>query len=75
MPLWQRYVGNTWALLQESLRGLPVEDLTTSPETLSAAMRQVAATLKSSLATIGFRYVDEEAGQGFYITRFDFPAS
>ena len=75
LPLWQRYAGNTWALLQESLRGLPVEDLTTSPETLSAAMRQVAVTLKSSLETIGFRYVDEGAGQGFYITRFDFPAS
>jgi hypothetical protein len=75
LPLWQRYAGNVWDLLQESLRALPVEDLTTSPEILSAAGLLVAGTLRSSLETIGFRYEDSaEGGTGFYISRWDFPA-
>lgn len=73
LPLWQRYGGDVWSLLQDSLRTLPVEDLTTRGEVLSAAAQLVAATLTSSLATIGFRYEDNDGGAAFYITRFDFP--
>jgi hypothetical protein len=74
LPLWQRYVGDTWSRLQGSLRTLPVENLTTSRETLHAAAQRVADTLTSSLETIGFRGEDGEEGWAFYITRFDFPA-
>lgn len=73
LPLWQRYGGNVWSLLVNSLRPLPVEDLTTSREILSAAAQLVAATLTASLDTIGFRYEETAAGAAFYITRFDFP--
>jgi hypothetical protein len=73
LPLWQRYGGNVWSLLQDSLRPLPVEDLTTSGEVLGAAAELVASTLTSSLETIGFTYEDTDAGAAFYITRFDFP--
>jgi hypothetical protein len=75
LPLWKRYVGDTWSRLQDGLDGLPVEDLTTDSEILAAAMRQVRDALRESLQTIGFRYTDEQAGPAFYITRFDFPAT
>ncbi len=75
LPLWERYVGDTWERLREILRSLPVEDLTTRPEILTAAMEGVAGTLRASLATIGFDYVDEERGSCFYINRFDFPTA
>jgi hypothetical protein len=73
VPLWQRYAGNVWSLLQDSLLTLPVEDLTTGAEALDAAAREVAATLTSSLETLGFGYEDSGAGQAFYINRWDFP--
>lgn len=74
LPLWQRYGGDVWTLFQESLRALPVEDLTTSPEILTAAAQHVAEALTSSLETIGFRGEDSDSGWAFYITRFDFPS-
>ena len=73
LPLWQRYAGDVWNLLQGSLAALPVEDLTTDPEVLNAAAKLVAASLAKSLETIGFRYEETDAGQAFYIERFDFP--
>jgi hypothetical protein len=71
MPLWQRYGGESWGFLQKTLVTLPVENLTTSPETLSAAAREVAGSLTASLEQVGFRY--EDAGPAFYINRWDFP--
>ena len=62
-----------WSLLQDSLRTLPVEDLTANREVLIAAGKRVATALTSSLETIGFRYEDIPAETVFYITRFDFP--
>lgn len=74
LHLWQRYARDAWASLQASLRTLPVENLTTSREILSAAGQQVAATLRSSLETIGFRYEETSSGgRAFYSTRLDFP--
>lgn len=73
LPLWQRYGGDVWNLLQDSLPALPVEDLTTDPEVLNAAAKLVAASLTKSLETIGFRYEETDAGHAFYIERFDFP--
>lgn len=52
LPLWQRYVGDTWPLLKDSLLSLPVENLTTRPETLSTAAGRVADALVSSLNAI-----------------------
>jgi hypothetical protein len=59
LPLWQQYVGDTWHLLKDSLLSLPVEDLTTRPETLHAAARRVADALVSSRKAIELGY---EAG-------------
>ncbi|WP_156764712.1 hypothetical protein [Mycobacterium sp. 1081908.1] len=75
LPLWERYVGDVWSVLWlDGLRTLPVENLTTSPEILCVAMRNVAATLRTSLETIGFRYYDDsDLGPIFRIIRFDFP--
>jgi hypothetical protein len=73
LPLWKRYGGDVWSLLQDNLLALPVEDLTTSRGVLSTAAQLVAATLASSLQTIGFRYEETDAGWAFHITRFDFP--
>lgn len=73
MPLWQRYGGNVWTLLQDTLRTLPVEDLTTSPEALTAAAVNVGASLTASLNQIGFRFEETAAGPAFYISRHDFP--
>jgi hypothetical protein len=73
LPLWQRYGGDVWTLLQDSLRTIPVENLTTSPEVLNAAALRVSATLASSLETMGFRGEDTKDGSAFYITRWDFP--
>lgn len=53
LPLWQRYVGDTWPLLKDGLLSLPVENLTTSPDTLNAAARRVAGALISSRTKIG----------------------
>jgi hypothetical protein len=71
LPLWRHYAGEVWSRLQASLRTLPVEELRTSPEILSAARQQVAAVLRSSLETIGFTYVETTglAGWAFYSTR------
>jgi hypothetical protein len=74
LPLWQRYGGEVWALLQDSLRTIPVEDLTTSAEVLNAAALRVSTTLASSLETMGFRFEDTKDGSAFYITRWDFPS-
>jgi hypothetical protein len=73
LPLWQRYAGDVWTRLQDSLVSLPVEDLSTPIEVLDAATASVATTLKSSLETIGFRYEDDGTDSAFYITRWDFP--
>lgn len=73
MPLWQRYGGEVWALLQNSLVTLPVEDLTTAPGTLTFASVKVAASLTASLNQIGFRFEETAAGPAFYINRPDFP--
>lgn len=74
LHLWQIYAPDVWASLQASLRTLPVENLTTSRETLSAAGQQIAAALRSSLETIGFRYEEtREGASALCSTRLHFP--
>lgn len=74
MPLWKRYVGDSWTALSDAFCRVPVADLSTDPEVLHEAALVMAAALRSSLLVVGFRYVEDGAGSAFYIDRYDFIA-
>jgi hypothetical protein len=73
LKLWKRYVGPTWTELIQVLDDTPVEDLGTPGDMLRGAAASAANWVSISLQHIGFRHVQDAAGEAFYIDRFDFP--
>ena len=72
IPLWERYVGDSWPAISDAFCRVPVADLSTKPEKFHEAARSMAAALRASLQVIGFRYVEDDAGSEFRIDRYDF---
>lgn len=75
LNLWKRYVGPTWAGLNQILDQVPVEDLGAPQEKLRQAAARVAGHwVPQSLGHMGFRHVVGPGGEAFYIDRHDFPS-
>jgi hypothetical protein len=74
LNIWDRYVGGTWRSMAQALSQLPV-DLTTSPDVLQRAAKEVAIAVDDSLNYTGFRHFDTPTAEHFYVDRQDFPSA